>query len=409
MELKWINTVRWKFLISVLASLGITAALLYALYQLGFLLIRLPLFKNILRYIVNNYGSSVALYVVGPIMFLFLYYLLTRRTIQRLERVNNSLQQIITGNLDQEISSSSRDEIGLVTRSVNEMTSQLRTYLDEISSGVGKVASGQFEHRIQLEDNPLSEWSVVADSINRMAKQLDRSIQEERNAEKTKNDLITGVSHDLRTPLTSILGFLEVIENDRYQDEVELRHYISIAYEKSITLKKLVDDLFEYTRINNGMPLRMEELDLVAFLQQLAEEFVPSLEKVGMICRISTKVESLIIKGDGDLLARGFENLISNAIRYGHDGEYVDIDISCSNGEATIRIINYGEPIPQNDLQFIFERFYRGDRSRSSGGTGLGLAIVKSIMEVHKGSISAKSDRTQTMFEACLPIRLSDF
>lgn len=409
MELKWINTVRWKFLISGLASLGMTAALLYVGYQLGFLLIRLPLFKNILRYIVNNYGSSAALYIVGPIIFLFFYYLLTRRTIQRLERINNSLQQIVAGNLDQEIPSISRDEIGQVTQSMNEMTSQLRTYIDKISSGVGKVANGQFEHHIHLEDNPLSEWSVVADSINRMAKQLDRSIKEERNAEKTKNDLITGVSHDLRTPLTSILGFLEVIENDRYQDEVELRHYISIAYEKSLTLKKLVDDLFEYTRINNGMPLRVEELDLVAFLQQLAEEFVPSLEKVGMICRISTEVESLIIEGDGDLLARGFENLISNAIRYGRDGGYVDINISCSEGDATIRVTNYGEPIPQNDLQFIFERFYRGDRSRSSGGTGLGLAIVKSIMEVHKGSISVKSDRSKTVFKACLPIRLNDF
>ena len=290
---------------------------------------------------------------------------------------------------------------------MNDLALQLRTNLDKISSGLGQVASGQLDHRLHLEDDPSNEWMKLADIINRMAEQLDRSIQEERNAEKTKNDLITGVSHDLRTPLTLILGFLGVIENDRYHDEVELRHYVNIAYEKSLALKKLVDELFEYTRINNGMPLHVEELDMVAFLRQLTEEFVPSLKKADMTCRISTELSSLMIEGDGDLLARGFENLISNAIRYGRKGEYVDIDISRSEDYALIKVINYGEPIPQSDLQFIFERFYRGDRSRSSGGTGLGLAIVKSIMEVHGGNISAKSDRSQTEFIARLPLHLS--
>lgn len=406
-ELKWVNTIRWKFLIIVLTSLGLTAILLYVGYQLSEFLITVPPFSSILIFIIQTYGSRMAMSIVGPFIFLTLYYILTRKIIKRLENVNHSLQKIAEGNFNEVLPASSHDEIGRVANSTNELASQLRTKVDEISSGLGKVASGQLDHRLHLEDNPLSEWRKMADSINQMAEKLDHSIQEERNAEKTKNDLITGVSHDLRTPLTLILGFLGVIENDRYQDEVELRHYVNIAYEKSITLKKLVDELFEYTRINNGMPLHVEKLDMIAFLRQLAEEFVPSLEKAGMACRITTELESLIIEGDGDLLARGFDNLISNAIRYGHKGEYVDIQISRTEEKACVKVINYGEPIPQSDLQFIFERFYRGDRSRSSGGTGLGLAIVKSIMEVHGGSISATSDRSQTTFEACLPLHLN--
>lgn len=407
MNLNWVNTVRWKFLAIVLASLGLTAILLYLGYQLGMYLVTVPPFTNYLNFIVVNYGSHMVMSIVGPILFIILYYLLTRTTIRRLENVNNSLQQMAAGNFDQELHTSSHDEIGRIAHTMNDLAQQLRTNLDKISSGLGQVANGQLDHRLYLEDDPSNEWMKVADSINRMAEQLDHSIQEERNAEKTKNDLITGVSHDLRTPLTLILGFLGVIENDRYHDEVELRHYVNIAYEKSLTLKKLVDELFEYTRINNGMPLHVEELDMVAFLQQLAEEFVPSLKKADMACRISTELSSLMIEGDGDLLARGFENLISNAIRYGRKGKYVDIDISRSERYALIKVINYGEPIPQSDLQFIFERFYRGDRSRSSGGTGLGLAIVKSIMEVHGGTISANSDRSQTEFVTRLPLRLS--
>lgn len=407
MNLKWVNTVRWKFLAIVLASLGLTAILLYLGYQLGVYLITVPPFTYYLNFIVVNYGSRMVMSIVSPILFIILYYLLTRTMIRRLENVNNSLQQMVAGNFDQELHISSHDEIGRIAHSINDLALQLRTNLDKISSGLGQVANGQLDHRLLLEDDPSNEWMKLADSINRMAEQLDHSIQEERNAEKTKNDLITGVSHDLRTPLTLILGFLGVIENDRYHDEVELRHYVNIAYDKSLALKKLVDELFEYTRINNGMPLHVEELDMVAFLRQLTEEFVPSLKKADMTCRISTELSSLMIEGDGDLLARGFENLISNAIRYGRKGEYVDIDISRSENYAMIKVINYGEPIPQSDLQFIFERFYRGDSSRSSGGTGLGLAIVKSIMEVHGGNISAKSDRSQTEFIARLPLPLS--
>jgi len=238
-----------------------------------------------------------------------------------------------------------------------------------------------------------------------MSRELHRSIEEERKAERTKNELITGVSHDLRTPLTSILGFLEVIEQDRYRDEVELRQYISIVYEKSLALRKLVDDLFEYTRISSGLPLSLGRMDLAAFLRQLADEFAPDFENAAMVCRLNLPDGAAEISADGALFARAFGNLLNNAVRYGNAGGYVEIGLRREGREWIIAVTNSGDPIPQEDLPYIFERFYRVERSRSkdTGGTGLGLAIVKSIIEAHGGTITARSGRYETTFEARLP------
>ncbi|MBB6671001.1 sensor histidine kinase [Cohnella nanjingensis] len=406
MRLKWLYSLRTKFLLYGVSSAALTVALLLIGRQLANYLIGYPPFIPLLRWIINHIGSVPAMTVTGLAVFLALFFMFSMSTIRYLEEIDGALRDIGEGRLDYEIAVRTSDELGQIARSVNRMTGELTAYLAKITSGLEEIAEGRFDRAIPVESGELAK---VADSINRMAAQLDRSIQEERNAEKSKNDLITGVSHDLRTPLTSILGFLEVIEQDRYQDEVELRHYVNIAYGKAISLKKLIEDLFEYTRINNGQPLRLAELDLVGFLRQLAEEFVPSLEQAGMSCRVAAPDEPVPILADGDLLVRSFENLISNAIQYGREGRYVDVAIGREEDQAVVRVINYGAPIPQRDLPFIFDRFYRVERSRSkeTGGTGLGLAISKSIVEVHGGRITARSDREQTAFEARFPLALS--
>lgn len=225
-----------------------------------------------------------------------------------------------------------------------------------------RLLTGSSAIKFQKFQNKLGE---VAFSINQMSIQLKHSIAEERKAEKTKNDLITGVSHDLRTPLTSILGFLEVIEEDRYQDELEMRYYINIAYEKSLSLRRLIDELFEYTRINNGMPLELSELDIAGLIFQLEEEFVPVTENAGMEIRLNMQEGEFKIQADGGLLVRAYENIIANAIQYGQAGKYIDIDIAKDGDVLIVRIQNYGDPIPERDLPFIFERFYRVERSRS--------------------------------------------
>lgn len=403
-NIKWTRSVRWKFLGAALASGALTASVLYGCYLLAHYLIEIRLFIGPMRIIINRIGSAPVLAVIGVVSFLLLFFFFSRGTIRRLEELDAALRGMENGNLDVGALPASEDEIGQAAASLARLAANLKQYIDRITDGLQAVASGRLDYRIEA-DRSYGELARIAESINRMAEQLDRSIQDERHAEKTKNDLITGVSHDLRTPLTSILGFLEVIEEDRYRDEVELRHYVDIAYDKSRALKKLIDDLFEYTRIGNGMPLAWEELDLTGLLRQLSEEFVPLLEKASMSCRLTASADPLPIEADGNLLVRAFGNLLANAVTHGGGGKYVDIEIGRTDGSAVVRIANYGEPIPAGDLPYIFDRFYRGDRSRSSGGTGLGLAIVKSIAEVHGGRVSASSDRLRTVFELSLPLR----
>ncbi|SCW51920.1 Signal transduction histidine kinase [Paenibacillus tianmuensis] len=360
MKFNFIYTMRWKFL-SVFA-LSIASAFVTAFigYRLGFKLENVEPFTIPINWVVKRIGSLPVLVAAGFLMFLIYFFLFSRKMFDYLEEITRGLQEISQGNLSYEITTQSSDELG-----------------------------------------------VLADHFNRMTKKLRKSIEEERKAERTKNELITGVSHDLRTPLTSVLGYLELIETDRYKDEVELRYYTKIAYEKTKNLKKLIDHLFEYTSLSDeGIKLHMKKVNIIGFLKQLTEEFNPQLKKAGMSCRLAARDDSIYVEADGHQLMRAYENVISNAIRYGSSGKYIDIRIGSTGGEAVVEIINYGEAIPERDLPYVFERFYRADKSRSSqnGGTGLGLAITKSIIELHGGRISVRSDRRETAFETRLPL-----
>ncbi|MCV4234732.1 HAMP domain-containing protein [Virgibacillus sp. LDC1] len=402
MKVMKLHSIRLKMLLMLLTSIGITAALLIILYALSTLILSIPAIKPPLVWIINHIGSDPVMLVAGILLFFVSYYMSTKWFVLDLQKIQTGLQDVTAGRFDSRIELKSQDELGVVASSINRMTEQLNVYLEEIRNGLREIAKGNFDTDIPVQSG--SQLGEVAESINQMRRQLHQSILEERNAEKTKNDLITGVSHDLRTPLTSILGFLEVIEEDRYQDEVELRYYVNIAYEKAQNLKKLIDDLFEYTRINNGLPLDIREIDMAQFMRQLIEEFVPTLEKSGMECKLAAE-EDLVIRADGAQLVRAYENLITNAIRYGESGKRIDIAVRSDGNQVSISFTNYGDPIPERDLPFIFDRFYRVEASRSkqTGGTGLGLAITKSIVEVQGGEIRVRSDRQRTIFETRFP------
>ncbi len=277
-------------------------------------------------------------------------------------------------------------------------------YIEKISGTVQEISLGRFDIRIPRKS--YAELGDLADNINRMTARLKTAVEEERNAVKSRNELITSVSHDLRTPLTSLLGYLELVEKDKYRDEVELRRYIDVAYEKSLKMRKLIDDLFEYTKVNcGGLKVRSETIDMNELLKQLIEEFVPAFLEAGMECRLNVPRTRCLVSGDGNLLERVFENLVSNALRYGAEGKVVEIDLTLNYGLVTIRVVNYGEIIPAVDLAHVFERFYRVDDSRSerTGGSGLGLAIAQGIVDLHGGTIKATSDlNSGTVFEVKL-------
>ncbi|WP_156316754.1 sensor histidine kinase [Bacillus sp. FJAT-22090] len=245
----------------------------------------------------------------------------------------------------------------------------------------------------------------LTESINMIISKMDTLIEEERNAQRTKNELITNVSHDLRTPLTSILGYLSLVTEDKYRDEVELRHYIDIAYEKSTLLHKLIQDLFEYTRVqNHQLKVKKEPLNIKEMLGQLVEHYHIELVQRQFVCNETYSSEPLIAEGDGNLLIRVFENLLSNALKYGIKKKQIDIFATLDNKCILVEVTSYGNTIPATDLPHIFERFYQVDKSRSmySESSGLGLAIAKSIVEIHDGEIHVASDEEKTVFSVYL-------
>lgn len=277
-------------------------------------------------------------------------------------------------------------------------------YLGEISRAVEKISLGNFE--IEIPRKTSDELGDLAENINRMTTRLKSSIEEERNADRSKNELITSVSHDLRTPLTSVLGYMELIEKDKYRDEVELRRYADVAYEKTLRMRQLIDDLFEYTKVNfGGLKIKASTIDMKELLEQLVEEFVPALREAKMECHLAVPETKCLVPGDGDLLVRVFENLVSNAVRYGESGETIAVDLAADDAWIVIRVVNHGRPISSIDLPHVFERFYRVDGSRSdqTGGAGLGLAIAKGIVDLHGGTITVASDERETVFEVKLP------
>jgi signal transduction histidine kinase len=276
-------------------------------------------------------------------------------------------------------------------------------YLEDISRALHEISLGRFNVRIRVRSK--DELGEVGDNIMQMAARLKQWMAEEKEAERSKNELITSVSHDLRTPLTSILGYLELIERDGIGDIAALHRNAGIAYRKSQQLKKLIDDLFEYTTVSYGtLNLKLERIDLKALLGQLAEEFVPVLQAAGMEYRLTLPEEECAVTADGDLLVRVFQNLVSNAVRYGQSGKYVDLEINRTDEWLVASVINYGNRISSTDLSRIFDRFYRvkSDDSEQPGCAGLGLAIAKNIVDHHHGNITASSSDERTVFEVRL-------
>ncbi|WP_046225847.1 HAMP domain-containing sensor histidine kinase [Paenibacillus dauci] len=283
-------------------------------------------------------------------------------------------------------------------------TKPYAAYFRDISAGISHLANGDFQHRVQISSR--DELGMIAEDVNLASEKLQQAIERGDFAESSKDQLVVNLAHDLRTPLTSVLGYLDLLMKDDQLTDEQVRHFTSIAFTKSRRLEKLIDNLFEMTRMNYGMlPLQKSRLNLSELLKQMNEELYPVFEKNHLVTRLTLDNE-LVVSGDGELLARVFENLLMNASRHGKDGVYVDIHGFREAGQVVIRVINYGGYIHPEDLPYIFDMYYTADRARTpqEGGTGLGLFIARNIVEQHDGTISVQSDIVQTMFEVRLPL-----
>ena len=278
---------------------------------------------------------------------------------------------------------------------------QLRHVIEELHY----IADGHFDHRIPFVVK--TDLQKVIDSINALVDSTVASMEEERQIEQSKDDLITNVSHDIRTPLTSIIGYLGLLKSSELNEDQA--KYIKIAYDKALQMKALAEDLFEYTtlRSSTNNKLVLAPLHVNSMLEQVAAGFELEAEKKNITFNVVTRPRDLVIDADAKMIVRMLNNLISNALKYGHGATEINLIANKVNNKfVELRVENNGEQIPKKSLQKIFDRFYRVESSRNlkTGGTGLGLAITKSIVDLHGGTIKCQSTSELTSFIIQLPL-----
>ena len=285
-----------------------------------------------------------------------------------------------------------------VKRRINQM--KLAHILDYLKY----IAQGHYEIRIPQTD--LGEMDEVVSSINHLVDSTVRAIEEERKIEKSKDELITNIGHDIRTPLTSVIGYLGLIENQQYHSQEELARYAHVAYRKAQQMQSLVQDLFTYTATRQTTTeISPVQVQVLRFMEQLVADFELSAREKTIELRLDIRPKNLVASFDVDKMARVFHNLLSNALKYGIGAHYIELLAYQEEDYIYFKVKNDGQPLNQSELEDIFQRSYRADQSRSANqpGTGLGLAIVRNIVELHHGRVYAEVEGKETIFTIEIP------
>lgn len=256
-----------------------------------------------------------------------------------------------------------------------------------VSDGVSKIKNGDIHHTVELSGD--GEFKKLADDINSLKDGLGAAIENELKSERMKTELITNVSHDIRTPLTSIITYIDLLKNEN--DTSKRGEYITVLEQKSQRLKTLTDDLFEAAKASSGsIPVELQKIDLVSLLTQGLAELDSSDKNLEF--KVASDFEKLFVLADGKLLWRAVENLLSNVFKYALPGSRVYIDLSELEHEVLLTIKNISSYELNISSEELMERFKRGDDSRSSEGSGLGLSIAKSLLEAQGGNLNIEID-----------------
>lgn len=262
-------------------------------------------------------------------------------------------------------------------------------------------------HYFAREDKSIfpRSYENMADYTVLLKERFQTSEEKLRAESGRKNDLVAYLAHDLKTPLTSVIGYLSLLREAPDMPPEQRGKYTLIALDKALRLESLINEFFEITRYNlQEITLEKETIDLKFLLVQLAEEFYPALEAHGKTIAIHAG-EALTVQADPDKLARVFNNILKNALAYSYDNTEITIQACREEGALRVEISNFGKTIPKQKLDVIFEKFYRLDDARSSdtGGAGLGLAIAREIVTAHGGTIAVTSENQVTTFHVTLP------
>ena len=342
--------IKWKLVGTVLASTGLASI---GMFLISLIMIYASKFYAFAVFFNQHLSEFILLFLLIFVgLFIMFFLMLIRKHILYLEDINKTLNMIDNENLDICVPIKTEDEIG-----------------------------------------------QMAITINQMSDRLKKAKEKERSYEKIKSDLITNMSHDLRTPLTSIIGYLGLIR-EKSIEEKQVKKYLKTVYDKCMELKTLIDKLFEYSKLQNlNIIINKMRVNLSELIEQTIMGFLPLFDEMGMTYQLDFYEEKLLVDADPTLMSRVFSNLISNAALYGKEGKKLDVTTHKENQYAVIQFINYGSQIPREDLLYIFDRYYKGD---NKSGSGLGLAIVKRIIDLHNGEITVESNEKKTVFEVRL-------
>ena len=276
-------------------------------------------------------------------------------------------------------------------------------YLKYIISKVGSITNENFIEELDIKGN--DEITDLANSINIMSNRLKENYEKEKKIEKAKNELIVAVSHDLRTPLTSIIGYLELLKDDKFPYENVQKDYLNVAYEKSVSLKKIINELFEFTKLNNNIvALEKISFNIATLVNQIVGEQIPFFNEKNIGVEIESTVQELYCEIDIQKMVRVIENIVKNAEKYSFPNTIFKVSMMEINNNIKISFENTGESISKEELEKIFEKMYRLDKSRTgeTEGSGLGLAISKRIVELHNGKLWAECNNNTIKFNILL-------
>jgi len=261
-------------------------------------------------------------------------------------------------------------------------------YMEYISSSIKEISKGNLNYELAMKGE--DELAYVANQINLMEKSLLNMIEKERHNDEMQRELITNISHDLKTPLTIILGYLDIIRTKAYKSEDEKDKYIETTYEKALLLQKMVLKLFELVKLSDKeIVLNKSDVNINKLLMQVITDYSGVADEKNISIEYKNSQSPITLNVDLDKICRVFDNLMNNAIKYSEGNENITVSLEEDEAGAVISFRNKCKGINEEDLDMLFNRFYRGDKARNSSveGSGIGLSIVKRIIELHNSNI----------------------
>lgn len=271
--------------------------------------------------------------------------------------------------------------------------------LEELAAAIRRMGEGQYSERLHVKAT--YELGMIQERFNEMAQSLERAEEENHRLEESKQRMLADLSHDLKTPITTIQGYAKALELGLVGDEEKRAGYLKLIYSKATHVTELIDQIFQLTKLDRpDYPLVLQRVDLAELLREIAAEYYEPFESKAVQLDAENIPEEVWVECDPVLVRRAVSNLLSNALKHNPPGTLVTVCLLEGEQSNQIRIGDNGAEIPDKLQRVIFEPFVRGDASRrEDGGSGLGLAIVRQIAELHRGELRLDIRKGEKVFE----------